>query len=139
MSPRGTPREKPKEPAMTSAALTSDALSSATPVQFKHEGKPSKLSSGEWGVRVEGSTPVERGDKVRVKTAAGKTWISIIANVVSVKEGITICTVQPRQTGCGGTRNSSSRRRYRSREAYYDSLCDVCGKNKYTCGHCVGW
>ena len=22
---------------------------------------------------------------------------------------------------------------------YSDDRCELCGKNKYTCGHCIGW
>lgn len=34
--------------------------------------------------------------------------------------------------------HSSSRSTYR-RRWNEDNQCEMCGRNKYTCGHCIGW
>lgn len=43
--------------------------------------KPAKLRDGNWGARV-GPT-VERGETVEVRTAAGKTWLAQVVEIVA--------------------------------------------------------
>lgn len=38
-----------------------------------------------------------------------------------------------------GEPTSTGGRRRQSRREREEEECEVCGKNKYTCGHCVGW
>lgn len=37
-----------------------------------------------------------------------------------------------------GSRSFGARSNYGSRRNQ-DSECELCGRNKYTCGHCIGW
>ena len=34
--------------------------------------------------------------------------------------------------------SGSPRRRVTQRDRYEEE-CELCGRNKYTCGHCIGW
>lgn len=45
----------------------------------------------------------------------------------------------PRQiAGASYTRANAAYARY-GRKRDEDNECELCGKNKYTCGHCIGW
>lgn len=48
-----------------------------------------------------------------------------------------------RHTQCPRNRGpavTTPRRQYWSqRRRWEDESCDLCGRNKYTCGHCIGW
>jgi len=46
----------------------------------------------------------------------------------------------PKQTQPTQTRTAQARTRYRMSRAEREDLeCELCGKNKFKCGHCIGW
>lgn len=51
---------------------------------------PTKLRSGDWGIRVEGDA--QPGMVVEVRTKAGKSWQAAVGEVIWTGEGVSICT-----------------------------------------------
>lgn len=89
-----------------------------------------KLQSGAWGVRGEGSPPAV-GARVTVTKKSGETKTETIECVVWSGQGKWIAAVAP-----SSAPRASGRR---SREDWEELECELCGKNKYKCGHCIGW
>jgi len=50
---------------------------------------PTKLPSGAWGARVQGE--VALGETVKITTRAGKSWNAQVTQIVSSRDGVTIC------------------------------------------------
>lgn len=86
-----------------------------------------KLKSGEWGIRVEGSA--REGQTVTVRKKDGTTKQEKIVKVVWSGNGISLCAIHQSYTPKAGRRGRLSD----------DDRCEVCDGNKWTCGHCVGW
>lgn len=91
-----------------------------------------KLKSGEWGIRVETTIPPEPGATITVRKKDGTTKTETIAKVVWSGNGISLCTI-------GSTGSSYTPKSGKSRRTSDDDRCDLCNKNKWTCGHCIGW
>lgn len=85
-----------------------------------------KLKDGSWGLRGAGLTA---GARVTVTTKAGVTKTETVGRVLWTGNGISIATI--------AAAARTSRRNYSRRNE--DDECELCGKNKYTCGHCIGW
>jgi hypothetical protein len=64
-----------------------------------------------------GSTKYGRRAKLAFRDGSKEFWVA--AELVS-------------ETSAPSSRSQSRRDRE-------DEECEVCGRNKYTCGHCVGW
>jgi hypothetical protein len=91
-----------------------------------------KLQSGDWGVRVSGTAPAV-GATVTVTKRDGTAKVEIVDRVLWAGTGrdgqpAALCSIR-------ATPRPSTDRRRRNE----DEECEVCGRNKYTCGHCVGW
>ena len=54
----------------------------------------SKLKSGEWGIRVQGT--VKAVDVVTVTTKSGEVKTETVAKVVWTGQGVTLCAVKPK-------------------------------------------
>lgn len=91
----------------------------------------SKLRDGSWGVRVTGTRPAE-GAEIEVTKKDGTTNKAKVGKVLFSGDGFHLCSV------AGGTSVTAGGRR-KSRLDREDERCDLCGANKYTCGHCIGW
>jgi hypothetical protein len=70
-----------------------------------------KLKSGEWGLRVQGS--VESGRRVTVTKKSGESKTEIVGKVIWSGNGISLCTI-------ASHRNNASRRDYQGK------MCPVC-------------
>lgn len=73
---------------------------------------PTKLRSGEWGARVEGS--VRTGDTITIRTKAGKMWDARVERVVWTDGAVSIVATA-----------SAPRRSY--------------GRRSYSAGECCGY
>jgi hypothetical protein len=90
---------------------------------------PTKLRDGRWGARVVGSPRV--GEEIEVRSASGKVWRAYVERLVWSGNGVALVATR---SADGGPPRVRGRRRYED-----DDACDLCGRNKYTCGHCIGW
>lgn len=79
-----------------------------------------KLRDGSWGLRIQGIA--NNLHAVTVTKKSGETKTEYVDRIVYRGNGIMLATIarKPRRV---------------SRE----EQCEMCGKNKYTCGHCIGW
>lgn len=85
---------------------------------------PTKLRSGAWGARVNGS--VRRGDTITIRTRSGKTWKAKITRVVWSGSGVSICATE--------SLDRSPRRGYRPRRGYgYDCCGGICPVRGHRC------
>lgn len=91
-----------------------------------------KLRDGSWGARVEGR--VAPGAQITVRKRSGEAKQETVGRVVWSEQGVSLVTLQASAAPQGG---SGRRGSYRRRNE--DDECELCGKNKYTCGHCIGW
>jgi len=48
-----------------------------------------------------------------------------------------VAGADPKKPYSGSGRSFGARSNYGSRRQ--DESCELCGRNKYTCGHCIGW
>jgi hypothetical protein len=92
-----------------------------------------KLRDGSWGLRVPGKASA--GQSVQVLTKSGQKSTKVVGKVLwsGADPGgsmISLCTINE---GEASVKPGPSRRRNE------DDECEVCGKNKWTCGHQVGW
>ena len=87
-----------------------------------------KLRSGEWGIRVTGNAPVA-GQFVTVTKRDGTTKKETVTRVLWSGDGVYLCAIAPKASSSPPKRGGLSD----------DDRCEVCDRNKYTCGHCVGW
>lgn len=86
-----------------------------------------KLQNGNWGLRIQGSA--QAGQMIAVVKKSGESKKEQVGKIVWTGNGVTLATIA-----------AASRQSYSSRrEAREDQECELCGKNKYTCGHCIGW
>ena len=91
-----------------------------------------KLRDGSWGVRVTGAA-VKAGDRVTVTKKSGESKVEVIDRVLWTGNGVSLCSVR----GSGAPARSGHSPRAGRRN--YEDECELCGGNKYTCGHCIGW
>jgi len=63
-----------------SARIARGAAASAAKAAGLRPARPAKLTSGDWGARVEGDEP-SPGDAIRITTAAGKSWDTTVEAV----------------------------------------------------------
>lgn len=87
-----------------------------------------KLKSGEWGVRVEGSVKV--GQSITVRKKSGETKTETVAKVVWTGDGISLCAVSSGSKSLYTPKSSRGRRTgcaCGSIEGEYHSwYCDTC-------------
>ena len=67
------------------------------------QATPTKLRSGNWGARVQGSRP-HAGDEITITTRAGKSWTARVERVLW--SGGNVHIVATEQRGGGGRRRS---------------------------------
>ncbi len=97
---------------------------------------PAKLRDGSWGARIQGTAA--QGDSIQITTKAGKSWTATVDHVVWTDgKASLVATVSDRSAAASTARTASSFRSRRARRE--DEECELCGKNKYSCGHCIGW
>lgn len=79
-----------------------------------------KLKDGNWGLRIQGVT--DDVDVVTVTKKSGEIKTEYVDRILWRGNGIMLATIarKPRRI---------------SRE----DQCELCGKNRYICGHCIGW
>lgn len=94
---------------------------------------PAKLRDGSWGARVSGA--VKKGDPILITTKAGKSWDALVDRVVWTDGKTTLVSTLNDDHATRVRKDGLSGRTTR-RE---DEECELCGKNKYRCGHCIGW
>jgi hypothetical protein len=97
-----------------------------------------KLRDG-WGVRVTGTVAV--GDTVTVHRRDGsssKETVTAIVSQANDRDDSTVCRVAEKSRQPAPT-NQQRFSRHNRRRRDEDESCELCGKNKYTCGHCIGW
>jgi hypothetical protein len=63
-----------------------------------------KLKSGDWGIRAEGS--LAQGDRVTVTKKSGETKTEVVGQVVWTGNGVTLCTIAHQDGQRGQGRNS---------------------------------
>ena len=93
------------------------------------EGTWIKLKSGEWGVRIAGNVTPTQDAIVTITRNDGESSVEMVDSVVWKGEGVTLCTLQDRQT-----------------DKFECPTCDftfepwgkpcVCGDHKCPNGHC---
>lgn len=85
-----------------------------------------KLKDGNWGLRIQGVTDNLHVNAVTVTKKSGEVKTEHVDRIVWRGNGIMLATIarEPRRM---------------SRLDREDQECELCGKNKYTCGHCIGW
>lgn len=87
-----------------------------------------KLRDGRWGLRIQGVCDSSQINQVTVTKKSGESKIEYVDRILWRGNGIMLATI------------AATRQHYSSRrEAREDLECELCGKNKYTCGHCIGW
>lgn len=97
---------------------------------------PAKLNNGSWGARTAGTVRV--GDTVTITTKAGKSWDARVTAVIWTGNGVSlVATASQDRAPSSSYRSSAPSRGFRRRNE--DEECEMCGKNMYTCGHCIGW
>lgn len=52
------------------------------------QATPTKLRSGDWGAKVQGS--VNQGDTIEITARSGKRWLAVVAKVVWSGDGVAI-------------------------------------------------
>jgi hypothetical protein len=62
------------------------------------KASPTKLRSGGWGARVDGSCG--EGDRIQVTTKGGKSWDASVRRVVWSGNGVSIVETQTLRSGC---------------------------------------
>lgn len=92
-----------------------------------------KLQNGTWGIRVTLPAP-SVGESVTVTTKAGQVKTETVEKVLWQGNGVAICAIAQR---AGNFRARPTASRYYGRNR--DNECELCGRNRYTCGHCIGW
>lgn len=82
-----------------------------------------KLRDGSWGLRIQGIT--DNLNAVTVTKKSGESKTEYVDRILWRGNGIMLATIakKPRRV---------------SRWEREDQ-CEICGKNRYTCGHCIGW
>lgn len=93
-----------------------------------------KLKSGEWGIR--STSAVAAGERVTVTKKDGTVKTETVVKVLWSGDGIWLCAITGADRPPAPAQTQTKGRRSRRDE---DDECEVCGRNKYTCGHCVGW
>jgi len=83
---------------------------------------PTKLRSGEWGAKVQGT--VRQGDTITITTRAGKSWTSSVAKVVWSGDGVAIVATQSRSNGYRSGRNAYGQ----DANGYCYHACPVSGR-----------
>lgn len=81
---------------------------------------PTKLRSGEWGARVNGT--VREGDIVTITTRAGKTWDAEVVKVVWSGDGVAICAT------ASLSRRPAPSRRHAAHTTHCGYPCPVTGR-----------
>lgn len=99
-----------------------------------------KLKSGDWGLRVQGSAAA--GQSVSVTTRAGATKTETIERVLWTGNGISLCAIRQRRSAYGGRGYSSASDRCRecrgplvnaSHHRAMGGLCGACAFDEYDC------
>lgn len=90
-----------------------------------------KLKSGEWGLRADGE--LRRGDRVVVTKKDGTTKTETVGTIVFRGNGVTLAAI------AGSGKPSYAPAAGRRRGISEEDRCELCDKNKWTCGHCIGW
>jgi hypothetical protein len=67
----------------------------------------SKLQNGEWGIRVRGNA--RAGQQVSVTKRDGGTSPAIVEKVLWAGDGVSICSIEPREPAAGSGRQAPSR------------------------------
>lgn len=101
-----------------------------------------KLKSGAWGVRISGETGLKVGPtsrKFQVQTKAGTVREVTLERVLWTDGKVALCSIDQSETPRNNVRSSCRPGTRTSRPLNDEDECEVCGKNKWTCGHCVGW
>ena len=78
---------------------------------------PTKLRSGDWGAKVQGS--VQHGDALRITTKAGKSWTATVAKVIWSGDGVAIVATAKN----GYTPAVRDSRGYVTDRGHYDGYC----------------
>lgn len=99
--------------------------------------QPTKLRDGSWGAKIElnGGDRVEIGTNVTVKTKAGKTWMTQVAQIVwsGPNNGNTVYIFRTTTAGGQSNRHSGSRRNNYTR----NSGCQQCRAEGRKCWQCA--
>jgi hypothetical protein len=81
---------------------------------------PTKLRSGAWGARVQGSVAV--GDRIQIRTKAGKTWTATVKKVVWSGDGIAIVATEDKPSS-GYVPAIRDARGYVTERGHYEGYC----------------
>lgn len=81
-----------------------------------------KLKDGSWGLRIQGITELHV-NAVTVTKKSGEVKTEYVDRILWRGNGIMLATIKAKKQ----TRWNR------------EDQCEICGKNKYTCGHCIGW
>ena len=82
-----------------------------------------KLKDGNWGLRIQGIT--DNLHAVTVTKKSGEIKTEYVGRILWRGNGIMLATI--------------AKAKRQTRWEREDQECELCGKNKYTCGHCIGW
>lgn len=88
------------------------------------DATPTKLPSGDWGAKVNGTVKV--GDVVTVTTRAGKSWEAAISRVLEHAGGVSICATTSRSQDSRGYGHIQAR----GTVAPHRRRCPTCGSRE---------
>ena len=95
---------------------------------------PIKLKNGEWGAKAKGTT--HKGEVIQVTTRAGKTWTSVVDQVIWSDGKYSIVATKKKSSTC-----HVASRRYKRESGYCYYPCPVtglvCSPENGPCHDCI--